>query len=407
MENNNHLQNSVNELYAYIVILMQVYSMDDAAIKEKLTKEKHVNERIAEILIEQVHKRLNEIEQQKEEERRKSRKQIKIVAIVIAFIILSIGVYNLPYFKEMRAYDKVIESNTIEACGEYMNEYPEGRHAEDVMYLKAQLDDFQMRYMVDYLEMFPKGVYSDELNKKCDKIWDDEIAKYEARDKKNDNPQAVAYFTEMLKYMKSHRVNEIIVNVNPKIELTDWSEYTQNARDFLEMLNKNSTKSLDQYMVSLKDNFTKDDQSVLTALLIEGVQKSLNKIFDEYFISVVQKDNVKKTTPKLIFNYSIKSQEIDFPKMRIPDVWSYTSNGVIQNYLIGISINFNAHFTIPNSSTAYDYSEKGEPEDDINNIEDIKDGYRIMTSICFAKFSNKMSKNLGLAEAYFQDEDGE
>ena len=45
-----------------------------------------------------------------------------------------------------------------------------------------------------------------------------------------------------------------------------------------------------------------------------------------------------------------------------------------------------------------------ENENEIRGIEDIKDGYRQMTQVCFAKFSDKMSVNLGLEKTYFREE---
>lgn len=45
-----------------------------------------------------------------------------------------------------------------------------------------------------------------------------------------------------------------------------------------------------------------------------------------------------------------------------------------------------------------------ENENEIRGIEDIKDGYRQMTQICFAKFSDKMSVNLGFEKTYFREE---
>ncbi|MBO8458953.1 MAG: hypothetical protein IAA73_01255 [Bacteroidetes bacterium] len=45
-----------------------------------------------------------------------------------------------------------------------------------------------------------------------------------------------------------------------------------------------------------------------------------------------------------------------------------------------------------------------ENENEIRGIEDIKDGYRQMTQVCFAKFSDKMSVNLGFEKTYFREE---
>ena len=71
---------------------------------------------------------------------------------------------------------------------------------------------------------------------------------------------------------------------------------------------------------------------------------------------------------------------------------------------MGISIDFAATFSIPNSDIVYDYKEIGEPENAIHGIQDIKSGYLQMSAMCFAEFSNKMSRNLGLKESYFTEE---
>lgn len=141
-------------------------------------------------------------------------------------------------------------------------------------------------------------------------------------------------------------------------------------------------------------------------ILISGVQKSINKIFSPNFITVVSFSDNKDRMPHLMFNYTITSQEISNGKVIIPHIWKYTNeSGVTLNYLMGISVEFQAHFSIPESSTVFDYIEKSEPSDNINDVKNIRDGYRQMTQICFALFSNKMSKNLGLEETYFQGND--
>ena len=45
-----------------------------------------------------------------------------------------------------------------------------------------------------------------------------------------------------------------------------------------------------------------------------------------------------------------------------------------------------------------------EYQNNIENIENLNDGYRQMTMVCFGLYSNKMARNMGLAEAYFQGE---
>lgn len=327
----------------------------------------------------------------------------KIGILVVVMVVGAFVVYNLPYFEEMRAFNKVENGKILELCNWYLDEYPSGRHMDDVLYMKIGLSKYDMATIVDYLTKCPDGIHTTEVNELCDKLWDEEILKYNQRDKTNESLAAVKYMSEMLQYMKKHRVNTIIVDINSTLNLKDYNEYDQDIRDILEITTKGEM-SLATGMISLKSNFTASDNSSLMAILTEGVRKSIDKMFTPGFICVTAND--EETTdkmPKLSFDYTITGQEDKFGEIVAPHIWVYTDKyGKTLNYLIGISIHFKAHFSIPGSSTTFDYSEKGEPSENINNVENIQDGYRQMTSICFAQFSNKMSKNMGLAESYFQ-----
>lgn len=399
-----------NGLYQYAMDLIFGQHMRFIDAKNRLVSDKGLDEQTAQVLIDNLRKQIEEAQRKQQsqasaENLAAAKKKKRWIAYGVVAVIAAIIIYNLPYFKEMRTYDDVVDTNTINACATYLEEYPEGRHADDVLYLKTKLGGWQMNGIVEYLQKYPEGKYSAELNKLCDDMWDNEIAKYEQRDKTGYSVDAVNYMSEMLRYMKEHRINKLVVNVNPTLQLKDYTEYSQDVRDFMESENEDPSKPLASYMVSLKENFTNEDNENLIDILVDGVQKSFNKIFTEDFIQVVKNDNTQKMAPKLQFNYTIKSQE--YPDAPVPHIWTYTDGetNATLNYLIGISISFDAHFTIPDRTTSYDYHEIGEPEDDINNVDDIKNGYRMMTSICFAKFSNKMSDNLGLAEVYFQGDE--
>ncbi len=325
----------------------------------------------------------------------------KLGALVV--VIAAIVVYNLPYFEEMRAFNDVKEGNTLYDCNMYLKEYPEGRHFDEVMYMRISLSENDMSMIVEYLEKCPNGAFYTEVDNLCNELWDKEINKYNQRDKSKESPDAVKFMTEMLQYMKEHRINSILVKIKSTLNLKDYSEYDPTTRRLLEVMN-NDPLSIEDGMISLKSNFTSEDNYTLTRILVSGVQRSINQMFTPDFISVISWDdeNANASSPCFYFEYTINSQEETFGSITIPHIWTYTINDVIENYLIGISIDFNSKFTIPQSSTTFSYAEKGEPSENINNISDIKDGYRQMTSICFAQFSNKMAQNLGLAEAYFQ-----
>ncbi len=335
---------------------------------------------------------------------------------VLAVIVVALAICNLPYFEEMRAFSKVEDEKSYELCEWYISKYPDGRHLDDVLYIEIQILENDMPTIYEYLTKFPNGAHASEVNSLCDKLWDAEISKYNKRDKSNESPAAVKYMSEMLQYMKTHRINTILVDVNSTLKLKDYDEYDSDVRKLLEAINDNAM-SIEDGMISLKSNFTVTDNSILMEILTSGVQKSINKMFTPDFITVVtnadteslDEQNDKSKMPHLNFEYTITSQEENWERVAMPHIWAYSdSNDKILNYLIGIAINFQAHFSIPGSSTTFDYKEKGEPSDNIKNVANIKDGYRQMTQICFAQFSNKMSENMGLSETYFQgDDDGE
>jgi len=329
----------------------------------------------------------------------------------LAAIIIGIIIYNLPVCEEYRDYKKVINANSVyeyvESCDSYLEKYhTNGRHSGDVMYLKVQRTKYDVPVMADYLRSYPDHKHHEEVKQKYNARWDGEIAKYESRDSTKEDKEAVTYMTAMLKYMRDHYCNDVLVGVDLQTNLKEYTEYDEKVRLLLELLNSDPMK-IEDGMVSIKDNFSTRNRNELKSILVEGLQKSFNRIFTPYFIRVTtEKSDNFITTPIVRFKCTINTQEDSSDDVIIPHVWVY-EEGVtkkVLGYLMGISIYFNADFTIPESTITYTYAEQGSPEQDIQNIENITDGYLHMSAMCFAQFANKMVRNLGLKEIYFQGE---
>ncbi len=341
---------------------------------------------------------------------------LKVVLAIIVLLVI-IGVSNLPYFEEMRAFSKIEKTKDsiekMQLIKDYEEEYPEGRYLDDVLWMKIELSGNDMNHMVYYIEKFPEGEHVEEVNNLIDTRWDNEIKKYSNYDKSKEDPVAVKYMTEMLQYMKHNRINTIKVKVNPTIELKDYTEYDENVRLFIETFSHNDALPVKGNVISIKENFSEGDNNSLMQILIDGVQKSMNRIFSYGFVKVEKDDGIhyidqpkKNNQPVLRFDYTIKSQEDKVGKYVLPHLWTYVDNNNIPiKHLLGISITFKAHFTLPNSDISFDYTENSAPKDAIKNIDNVSDGYRQMTMVCFGLFSNKMARNMGLAEVYFQGED--
>ena len=338
-------------------------------------------------------KRLVEIEKSK---KRKNR----IILACLGAIGLFFLIYNLPFCKEIRAYKAAVASYNQDDWAEYYNNYPRGRHYQDVMYHEVNNTECPVRVLSRYLEKFPEGKYYAEFEGKYNTLWDEEINKYKAREKQGESQDAVNYITAMLHYMKENRIHTLFLKNKANIRLKDYTEYDSGIREFLEYLYTGEALKLNETnMVSLKKNFTQGDQNYLAEILSEGVEKSFGKMFSTKFVEIETRDfDVQAGSPVLSFEYVVENQEASG---NIPHIWTYTTNNVPQAYLLGISVRFEAIFTIPGSEITYQYSEIGEPGSEINGISDIKDGYRRMTQRCFAKFSDKMAKNLGLEQTYF------
>ena len=342
------------------------------------------------------------------EEEKKRKKKINIITLsIIGAIILAITIYNLPYFKEIRFYNQVVEAADENICNEYIQQYPQGRHIEDVYLLKIDLTN-NMTNISSYIQEFPQGKYVTRVNQICDSLWDIEIEKYNAKDKSQSNPYAVKYMNELLQYMKNNRINTINLSINPNIKLKDFNSYSENIRELIKFFYETPELPFDENLVSITEEFTNADNYTLCEILSGGLQRSLNRIFTPDFFAITSEINDTKS-PQVIFNYTIKNQEESDYGITVPVIWTYSEStstyGINTQYkpkayLIGIAINLDASFTIPNSSTTFHYQEEGEPSDNINDIKNIKDGYRRMTTVCFKIFSNEMINNLGLEGVY-------
>lgn len=353
-------------------------------------------------LIQEVDFSVEECEYLAFQKRKQFRKRL-IYGSVIVVIILAVVIYNLPYFKEMRCYTKVVDEPSMANCLDYYNQYPDGKHYEDVMYMEIELSSNVVKSLMNYLKKIPNGKHIQDVNKRLDNLWDIEIDNYEKRDKSKESPEAVKYMTKMLHYMKRNRINTIRLEVNPTDSLKDFDDYDERVQLLMKLLYKGETLPLEGNILSLKENFTEQDRDILMHILADGVQQSFNKMFSTDLISVVTSE-AEENSPVLSFNYQIKNRS-NKNMSELPNIWTYVSNGKPTSYILAIDVKFDAKFSIPGSNVTYEYSEVGEPGEEIKGIQDIKDGYRQMTQICFAKFSNKMSENLGLEDVYFREKE--
>lgn len=341
-----------------------------------------------------------EIENERQKRKANIQNKIKIILSISVTILLGILIYNLEYFREIRKYNDVIEDQMTYICQEYYREFPDGKHYEDVMLIESNIDYSPIYIVTSYLNKFPNGKYIFEMNQKYDSLWNEKIDTYKNLDKVGQDPKAVKYMLAMLEHMKKEHLTTIILKISPKIDLKDYEEYDENVRMLLELLASEETLPLNtNNIISLKENFSNSDKNQLYSILSESIETYFENIFTSDFVNIIMNDNTNKNdkSPIINCNYIIKnSNETLSSKYEVPNIWTYTSNGVAKSYILGIDINFNVNMSIPGTSNSYSYSEVGNPGENISNIADIKDGYRKMTQACFYEFRRKLLSNIGL-----------
>ena len=153
---------------------------------------------------------------------------------------------------------------------------------------------------------------------------------------------------------------------------------------------------------NIKD-VTKQIQSQTTILQYE-IEKSFEQIFTSDFVDIEitnEKSSLSSQFPIINCNYTIQNlNESISSDIEIPNIWIYSSNSdgynTPQAYILAIDVTFDVSMSIPDNNQKYSYSEIGTPGEEINDVEDINDGYRKMTQACFYEFAQKISFKLGL-----------
>lgn len=335
-------------------------------------------------------------------EKEKARKKSRVIWGLILAFVLGIIVYNLPFFEERRAYRETVRSSYVFKYEDYYAKYPEGRHYQDVMYHEMRISADSVKVMMKYFSKFPSGKYIAELEQRYNAIWGEAMKKYAGRTAQGESPEAVTYINAMLEYMRDNRITTVLVKNVPNITLKDFSEYPESAQQLAELFIETGSLPVKDNMVSLKRNFVQGDREALAGILSQGVEKSFARMFGTDLVTVVTDSaDAHEASPVLSFEYTISNQET----YGIPSIWTYCENKIPKAYILAISVDFTADFTIPGSDISYRYKESGEPAGEISGIRNYGDGYRRMTQMCFAKFSNVMSENLGLEQTYFRGEE--
>lgn len=366
-----------------------------------------------------------------EMERKRKRKRIIIICLsCVAALAAFIVIYNLPYFAEGRAFDKVEKASQMKssfdlglAVDDYKQKYPDGKHIDEVLWLHvsgcnaAHATVETLNAAEYYISNSNGGVYKARCGEIYDSIWNAEIARYKIAASSKGQTDGVSFVTGMLEYMRDNKIRVISFTGIPELKLKEYAEYPENMRRLLESLpgnmeNDNDDKleplfhkqaKLPDDMVTIKDKLTEKEASGWSYNIIESLQKGFNRVLTPDFITITDSEDLHGNDlsryPSVKVRYIVRTYEEEFGPFRVPSVWTYVStrNGVEQDncFILGISMDFNADFNYPGLKSAYVVNASGDPGSE--RIEADKSVvYNRMCDRCVEKFTDKLESEFGI-----------
>lgn len=362
-----------------------------------------------------------EIEHEAKRRRKETLRNVYIVVALLALIIGGIIVYNLPYFAEQREYEKIVETYESadpilleKAVEEYAAKYPRGKHFHEVIYMPVKIvrnqeDVVRTIEAVDkYLQVDPKGPYVKECKAIADSIWDQEIEKYKSLAYTYASQKGVDFVIAMLNYMKTNNIRTVVVEANPILQLKEYSEYPFEKRSFMESftpdpipgMKRGTEPRLPNDLVTIKDKITLEDAQEWGIYIVSALQAGFNKVLTPNFIEFIDSNETaqlnKDKCPRVTIGYTIRTQEDSYG---FPRIWTYTqSDGTTVNSAslhLGISISFDANFSLPGRNLSYTVKSNGQPELENINV----DKYAVYSEMCqlsTLNFTKQLSKDFGL-----------
>lgn len=360
----------------------------------------------------------------REEERQKKEKlrNILVGIGIIAVIVGSIVIYNLPYFSERRAFSKVMkmyESESVdmlgEAVAEYSSKYPDGKHFSEVMYMPVKFAKsnndviLTLDAVENYLQADPAGPYAKECEALSDSIWNVEINKYKASVAVQGATKGTDFVLDMLQYMKNNSMRIVNVVGFPQLDLKEYSEYPAEMRRLMESLPSDPVKGmlpgtepkLPDDMVTITDKIQYGEAREWTSYVVSALQNGFDKVLTPGFI-VFQKTNSNETSasrcPIVEVNYTVYNQET----LGFPEVWIHTRSDELRvysaNLFLGIAMTLDADFRLPGENISYIVSGSGDAGDDeIKNV-DQRQVYARMCERITQQFADKIAKEFGLEQ---------
>jgi hypothetical protein len=319
--------------------------------------------------------------------------------ILLSAILLIISLFYFFFLNEYIDYVSIKNEPTLAKIYEYYEKYPNGYFTEDVNFIELSLSD-DIEKIRHFLDKYPGSTYAEEVKENSRRLWTEEINKYIKYIKSvpNTDPDAVKFFIELLYYMRDNYTKTIHMYLHGNVNLKEFVDYDISSQEvLLKDIKKDAWAApLKENLVPLESVYQTGHIKNLEEILRKALTKSFENILKANFIEVVSTEESKNANLKIEIYYKIGNEELEISGIKTPALWEYWKYNNFIAYLMGITIDFNFEFTIPNSNNIYSFMQNTNPGDFIRDIGNIKNGYILMTKMSFQNYANEIIKLFGL-----------
>lgn len=305
---------------------------------------------------------------------------ISLAAVVVAIIAFAV-IYNLPYFVEQRLWSKAQSGNFFEIKN-YLEEFPQGSHAEEARYLlieatmESEEYSLALEYINDYFKSDHQGKFRSKVETAFIKIFNHGIEAYRKDSQKYNTTVDADFMIALLEYMKTSHLNTVYIKYSYNLEMKDFSEYPKSAQEDMINVIKYEWPSVPEAILSEiksgKDKISPDDLSNWLSDFTDSLNSSLINMVGFPLISFKPADkDMPEKAPVINIDFTIRNQEFAKFGKTYPELWEFGKENLIDksfgtnshrgvSYLyIGIAADFGASCKLPNGADSFEVSKKG------------------------------------------------
>lgn len=338
-------------------------------------------------------------------------RNLMLFLLLIGVILLCVWIYNLDYFAEKRDYKKLEQAvdagyyyGLQEEVDAYMLRYPDSERRGEVLFMPVQAAtnmndiDFTMDAIARYLQADPDGKYAEEARMMERDIWNREIEKYKVNGMPNATPEGAEFMINMLYYMRDNNLRTINVAIEPVFNLKDYSEYSRQVRNYVEMFSYDPMLKVPENLTTIKDKVTREQALDWGDYLVNDLRAGFSSVLGSGFIQFERIDGEpageELKNPVITMTLTVTNQETN----GIPDIWVF-GNSIFKTssaLYLGLAIDFKSEFTFPGNKKPFIITGEGNAGlGEIKNIER-EEIYDRMGQRCTETFSEETVKALGL-----------